>query len=189
MAAASTTAAWETSADSTSAGPRRFAGDLDGVVAAPVQKPIAVFVDRRPVAVDPHVGPAAEVRLEVARVVLVETARHPGPRLRADELPTSPAKRLALVVEHVDRHPSAGPPSDIGLIGSTGCGDRKHAPTSVPPEMLITGQRFWPTTSKYQRHGSSFQGSPVEPRMRSLRDRARAPALAVVHQRANRAWG
>ena len=63
--------------------------------------------------------------------------------------------------------PSAGPPRDMGLIGLTGCGDRKHAPTSVPPEMLITGHRPPPTTSKYQRHGPSFHGSPVDPSTRS----------------------
>ena len=62
--------------------------------------------------------------------------------------------------------PRAGPPSDMGLMGCTGWGDRKHAPTSVPPEMLITGQRPPPTTSKYQRQGPSFHGSPVEPRIR-----------------------
>ena len=37
----------------------------------------------------------------------------------------------------------------------------------MPPEMLMTGQRPPPTTSKYQRHGPSFHGSPVDPRMRS----------------------
>src|SRR2546423_2614372 len=63
--------------------------------------------------------------------------------------------------------PSEGPPSDMGLMASTGCGERKQAPTSVPPEMLITGQRPPPTTSKYQRHGSSFHGSPVDPSARS----------------------
>src|SRR5439155_14276969 len=63
--------------------------------------------------------------------------------------------------------PSDGPPNDMGLMGWTGWGDKKQAPTSVPPEMLITGQRPAPTTSKYHRHGPSFQGSPVEPSTRS----------------------
>ena len=63
--------------------------------------------------------------------------------------------------------PSAGPPSESGLMGATGWGDRKQAPISVPPEMLITGHCRPPTTSKYHHHGCSFQGSPVEPRMRS----------------------
>ena len=74
--------------------------------------------------------------------------------------------------------PSEGPPSDIGFSGSTGWGERKHAPTSVPPEMLITGQRPPPTTSKYHCHGSAFQGSPVEPRMRR-RDRSEARTTSV----------
>ena len=54
----------------------------------------------------------------------------------------------------------------------------------------MTGQRFPPTTSKYQCHGSSFHGSPVEPRMRSFeRSCARTGLVAVTHQRAHRASG
>src|SRR5437763_13777328 len=63
--------------------------------------------------------------------------------------------------------PSAGPPSEHAEIGATTWGDKKHAPTSVPPEMFTTGQRRPPTTSKYQRHGASFHGSPVDARIRS----------------------
>src|SRR5205823_3579755 len=62
--------------------------------------------------------------------------------------------------------PRAGPPNDMGLMGWTGWGERKQAPTSVPPEMLITGHRAPPTTSKYHRHGPSFHGSPVDPSTR-----------------------
>src|SRR3954451_1843050 len=58
--------------------------------------------------------------------------------------------------------PSAGPPNEHGDNGCTTCGDRKHAPTSVPPEMLMTGHRPSPTTLKYQVQGASFHGSPVE---------------------------
>ena len=63
--------------------------------------------------------------------------------------------------------PSAGPPSEQALIGSTGAGDRKHAPTSVPPEQLITGTREPPTVSNSQRYGSGFHGSPVVTKVRS----------------------
>src|SRR5437763_15467765 len=63
--------------------------------------------------------------------------------------------------------PSAGPPSEHGEIGATTWGDKKHAPTSVPPEMLTIGQRRSPTTSKYQRQGASFHGSPVDASTRS----------------------
>ena len=48
-----------------------------------------------------------------------------------------------------------------------GRGDRKHAPTSVPPEMLMTGQRPPPTSLKNHMYGSGFHGSPVEPSTRS----------------------
>src|SRR2546427_3593409 len=41
--------------------------------------------------------------------------------------------------------PSAGPPSEHSLIGCTGVGERKQAPTSVPPEQLMIGQRPPPT--------------------------------------------
>src|SRR4051812_9217965 len=64
--------------------------------------------------------------------------------------------------------PSDGTPTDVGLIGRSGWGDRKQAPTSVPPEMLMTGHLAPPTTSKYQRHGASFHGSPVDPRTRKV---------------------
>src|SRR4051794_8271367 len=92
----------------------------------------------------------------------------PGHGLVQTSSPTSPRTGRPASSNTSTAIPSDGPPNDIGFNGSTGCGDRKHAPTSVPPEMLITGQRPPPTTAKYQRHGSSFQGSPVDPRMRSL---------------------
>ena len=43
--------------------------------------------------------------------------------------------------------PSDGPPSEQGLIGSTGNGERKAPPTSVPPEKLMIGTRPSPTVS------------------------------------------
>src|SRR5918995_5083880 len=63
--------------------------------------------------------------------------------------------------------PRAGPPSEHSLIGIAGVGERKQAPTSVPPEQLMIGQRPPPTFSKSQRYGSGFQGSPVVTIVRS----------------------
>ena len=57
--------------------------------------------------------------------------------------------------------PSAGKPSATGLIGSVTHVERKHAPTSVPPEMFTIGARLPPIRSKSQRYGSRFHGSPV----------------------------
>jgi hypothetical protein len=37
------------------------------------------------------------------------------------------------------------------LIGIAGVGERKQAPTSVPPEQLMIGTRLSPTCSKSQR--------------------------------------
>src|SRR5437660_8610970 len=76
------------------------------------------------------------------------------------DLPSGPYTSIAI--------PSAGPPSVQGRSGVRGVGDKKHAPTSVPPEMLMIGQRAPPTTSKYHCHGSGFHGSPVDAKMRRL---------------------
>ena len=48
-----------------------------------------------------------------------------------------------------------------------GVGERKHAPTSVPPEQLMIGQRPPPTCSNNHRYGPGFQGSPVVTIVRS----------------------
>src|SRR6266705_311698 len=64
--------------------------------------------------------------------------------------------------------PSAGPPRVQDFRSEMGRGERKQAPTSVPPEMLMMGQRPPPTSFRNQRYGSGFHGSPVEPRMRRL---------------------
>src|SRR5947208_13101485 len=45
--------------------------------------------------------------------------------------------------------PSAGPPSVHGRSGVNGVGDRKHAPTSVPPEILMIGQRPSPRSEEH----------------------------------------
>src|SRR3954466_10276846 len=81
--------------------------------------------------------------------------------------PTPPRSGAPLSSNTSTAMPRAGPPSDMGLMGSSGCGERKQAPTSVPPEMLMTGQRPPPTTSKYHRQGASFHGSPVDASTRS----------------------
>src|SRR5437867_2604400 len=63
--------------------------------------------------------------------------------------------------------PRAGPPSEQALMGIAGVGARKQAPTSVPPEQLMIGQRLPPTRSNSQRYGSGFHGSPVVTMIRS----------------------
>ena len=79
---------------------------------------------------------------EVALAVAPEAARHPGNGLRQTSSPTSPRNRAALGESTTSiAMPSAGPPSEQALIGAVGVGERKHAPTSVPPEQLMIGQR------------------------------------------------
>src|SRR3954454_7145321 len=87
--------------------PDALAGDVHRVVAAPVQEPVAVLVDGRPVAVHPHVRDARPVRLDELVGVAPEAARHPRERLAADELAdlAGPEQRAAYVVDDVDRHP------------------------------------------------------------------------------------
>ena len=53
-----------------------LAGDVERVVGAAVQEPVAVGVDRRPVAVRPDAGEAPPVGLEVALGVAPDAARH-----------------------------------------------------------------------------------------------------------------
>src|SRR5947207_10458190 len=86
-----------------------------------------------------------------------------GNGLRQTSSPTSPVPTSELPSASTTSIaiPSAGPPTEHALIGSTGVGERKHAPTSVPPEQLITGTRPSPTVSASQRYGSGFHGSPV----------------------------
>src|SRR6266516_6886038 len=85
----------------------------------------------------------------------------PGNGRRQTSSPTSPRTERPSESTTSIAIPSAGPPSEHDLIGSAGEGDRKHAPTSVPPEQLMIGQCPPPTCSKSQRYGSGFHGSPV----------------------------
>src|SRR5713226_6926739 len=87
----------------------------------------------------------------------------PGNGLRQTSSPTSPvptSERPSSSTTSI-AIPVAGPPSEQALIGTDGTDERKHAPTSVPPEQLMIGTRPPPTVSKSHRYGSGFQGSPV----------------------------
>src|SRR4051794_62257 len=64
--------------------------------------------------------------------------------------------------------PGEGAPTVHGFSGWMGSGSTNEPTISVPPEMLITGQRFWPIDWKYHMYDVSSQGSPVEPRRRRV---------------------
>src|SRR5919201_5727655 len=82
--------------------------------------------------------------------------------------PTSPgATGLPSGPQTSTSMPSEGPRRVHGFSSVMGSGERKQAPTSVPPEMLMIGHRLPPTSSKNHMYGSGFHGSPVDPRMRS----------------------
>src|SRR6185312_7000317 len=81
--------------------------------------------------------------------------RYPSPAL----LPPSPKTPAS--------KPGMGHPTVQGLRGITGRALMIAPPISVPPDRLITGQRFLPTFSKYHVHASLFIGSPVAARILS----------------------
>src|SRR6185503_3591752 len=91
----------------------------------------------------------------------------PGNGLRQTSSPTSPRTELPSASTTSIAIQSAGPPREQALIGIATVGERKQAPTSVPPEQLMIGQRPPPTSSKSQRYGSGFHGSPVVTIVRS----------------------
>src|SRR5437763_14121114 len=84
----------------------------------------------------------------------------PGNGLRQTSSPTSPRTDRPCTSTTSIAIPRAGPPSEQVLIGVAPAGERKQAPTSVPPEQLMIGQRPPPATSARQRSGSGFQGQP-----------------------------
>src|SRR5262245_5327195 len=87
-----------------------LAGDVQRVVAAPVQEPVAVGVDRRPVAVRPDAGKAPPVRILEALAVRIvpEAARHSRPRTPADQLADLAAYGLSRRVDDVHVHAECG---------------------------------------------------------------------------------
>src|SRR3954452_13135095 len=80
----------------------------------------------------------------------------PGNGLRQTSSPTSPVPSSELPSSSTMSIaiPSAGPPTEHALIGPAGVGERKQAPTSVPPVQLMIGTREPPTFSKSHRYGS-----------------------------------
>src|SRR6266516_6798509 len=85
----------------------------------------------------------------------------PGNGLRQTSSPTSPRTGCPSASTTSIAIPSAGPPTEQALIGIATVAERKQAPTSVPPEQLMIGQRPPPTCSKSHWYGPGFHGSPV----------------------------
>src|SRR5947209_5931857 len=82
-----------------------LAGDVERVVRAAVQEPVAVLVDGSPVAVRPDSGKAPPIGVQVARWIAPDAPGHPGPGPLADELADDAANGAALVVEDVHVRP------------------------------------------------------------------------------------
>ena len=104
-------------------------------------------------------GVAPEAARHARGTACGRRARRPR-RSRRASWPSSSTTSIAI--------PSAGPPTEHALIGPTGVGERKHAPTSVPPEQLMIGTREPPTFSASHRYGLGV------------------PRLAGRHERAQR---
>ena len=155
-----------------------------------MQEPVAVLVDRRPVAVDPDVRPSRPVGREVALGVAPDPARHRRPGFGADQLADSLLRSGWPSASYTSTAiPSDGPTSEHGFSGVVGKADSRQAPTSVPPVMLMIGQRPRPTVSNSQRHDSGSHGSPVEARMRSRRQVVRSHRFdAVLDQGRDERW-
>ena len=101
---------------STSAGPEALARDVHRVVAAPVEEPLPVLVDARPVAVAPHAGEPAPVGVQVAFGIAAEPAGHARPGRAAHELADLAGIRHRPVrAEHRDVHPERRAPQRTGF--------------------------------------------------------------------------
>src|ERR1700730_5038168 len=93
--------------------PDPLACDVQRVVGAAVQIPVAVLVDRRPVAMRPHAREALPVRLEVALVVAPDSTRHARPWPAADQL-----------ADLTGAHGLAGLIDDVHVFAERGEADR-----------------------------------------------------------------
>src|SRR5581483_1953549 len=155
IAAASRTAGWSTAADSSSAGPMRFPAmfivsserpcrNQNPSSSTDAQSPWTQTSGNR----DQYVSRYFCGSRQNPRVIPGNGRRHtssPTSPVPTSEAPSSETTSIAM--------PSVGPPTEHSLIGPIGVGDRKHAPTSVPPVQLMTGTREPPTRSKSQRYG------------------------------------
>ena len=138
-----------------------------------MQEPVAVLVDRRPVAVRPDAGEAAPVRLEVALVVAPDAARHPGPGPAADELADLAAHAASPVgVDDVHVLAERGEAERDRLDRLRSAVERKHAPTSVPP--LDVHDRLRRRRRRARRASGTGRGSTARRSCRSARSDERS---------------
>ena len=153
--------------------PDALAGDLERVVRAAADVPVAVVVDDRPVAVDPDAREAAPVRLDVALAGRARSrgscpAAAPGSRARRPRRAAAgpPGRRRP------PRCPMHGPLNDAGLIGLS-----RLQPT-IPPRDLRPARVVDDRAAARRRpRGSTTTSSPDPTARRSSRGRA---ALAQV---------
>ena len=162
--------------------PDALAGDVERVVGASVQEPVAVLVDRRPVAVRPHAGEAAPVRRRGnARASPQRPRVIPGNGSLADELADlaahseRPSGRTTSMSCRAPGTPSA---DCLDRLGRTRR-EEARADLRAARLLLTIGTRPPPTLSKSQRYGSGFHGSPVVQIARSEERSASGSPLGI----------
>ena len=82
-----------------------FPGDLDGVIGAAEDIPQAIIIDGRPIPVNPDIGKARPVSLEVAFRVFPKTASHTDPWFPHDQFANLVPNRATLLIHNVGGNP------------------------------------------------------------------------------------
>ena len=168
--------------------PEPLAGDLDRVVAAAVEEPVAVVVDRGPVAVDPDVRPARPVGAQVAR-----RGRSRCPASSPARAWCRPARRprlasgLPVGVEDVDGHPQRRPDQRAGLQRRDREG-REEAGADLRPAREVD-DRAAAAADVLESTSARARGSRARPSSARIRRRDRSCAgtgsSPCLHQRAD----
>ncbi len=147
-----------------------------------MQEPVAVGVDRGPVAVRPDTREAPPVGVEVALGVAPDAARHAGPRLGADELADLAAQRPSAPGR---RRPSpcrgAAARACTACAADTGGEPRNAAATSVPPRDVHDRPR--PAADARRRATATARGSRARRSSRTCRSAREIERRRRAHRR------
>ena len=126
-----------------------------------MEEPVAVLVDRRPVAVRPDSGEPPPVRFEY-RSGSPQIPRHSRPGPLADELADLASHRSTPIVEDVDVLAECRE-TDRARLGQAHRGHREETRPDLgsPERFTIGSDPFLDVLVEPVGHGPRFQGSPV----------------------------
>ena len=113
-----------------------LARDVERVVGAPVEVPVAVIVDRRPVAVRPDAGEPPPVRVEVPLRIPQMPRVIPGHGRRQTSSPTSPRTGFPVRSEHVHVQAERRK-ADRALLDRLGHDHREEAGADLGPAAQV----------------------------------------------------